>query len=155
MKRLPLLWAILMLLVGCHAPRVTTTSTDTGTLPQVPTESVTATSKVLPLAARFLVLKSICDAAGGCENVEIICKKYDGSGNSNLRNTTVYYVDATVKGQSYEGVGFTENSAPNCHKAIAEAAEDFWDSYRVHNQESHEKETVYPNSLPCNGDCFK
>lgn len=154
MKRLPLSWAILMLSVGCHAPRVTTTSTDTGTLPQVPMESVTATSKALPLAARFPVLKSICDAAGGCENVEIICTKYDGSGNSILRNTTAYRVKAPIKGRSYNGVGFTENATPNCHKAIADAAENFWDNYRFRNQESHEERTVYPNHLPCKGDCF-
>jgi hypothetical protein len=104
--------------------------------------------KPIPLAARYPELKSICDAAGGCEHVEVICTKYDGSGNSDLRNETFYKVRAEVNGHAITGMGWTENAKPNCHKAIAQAARDFWTYLQMFQHQEKEQQTVYPKQLP-------
>jgi len=105
-----------------------------------------------PIAALFPVLQPICDAAGGCDKVELVCVKYDGKGNSVIRNRTYYRIYATINGQRYIGVGWTENAKPDCHRAIAQAAKDFWEYVHYGLDES---KIIYPDQLPCDGGCFK
>ena len=115
-------------------------------------------NKVHPnLATRLLpdypALQAICDHAGGCQNVEIYCTRYDGTGNSTLRNTTFWKISTT--NDHITGFGWTPNDHLDTKHAIAQAIGDYLDTVRSDERYSAEPPTVYPNETSCNSDCGK
>jgi len=84
-------------------------------------------------------LQKICDAVGGCENVTVKCEKYDGTGNTNLRNTTWWEITADgTEGQADIQMGGFDGAVRD------------WFSSRAWDQEDHSDHDIYPNSRPCN-----
>jgi len=106
-------------------------------------------------------LQHICDYAGGCENVTIKCTRYDGKGNSAIRNKTVWEIETgSVSDNNWEyGISLQDNSQIDTHQAIEDAIDMYWQMWRLHKDQAEEKkekpETVYPNSTSCDQDCLK
>jgi hypothetical protein len=121
-------------------------------------------NKVYPnLATRLLPkhpqLQHICDYAGGCQNVSIKCTRYDGSGNTDLRNQTYWNIETgSVDGGNWEyGVSFQDNNHIDTDKAIDEAISLYWRMWSVHQElyKTEPKIPVYPKSTSCDKDCLK
>ena len=112
------------------------------------------------LVPKYPELKHICDYAGGCENVSIKCTRFDGKGNTNLRNQTEWEIETgSIEDNNWEsGWSFQDNSSLNTHVAINTAIETYWYWWKVH-QEQKSKSTaepdVYPNTSSCDKDCWK
>jgi hypothetical protein len=105
-------------------------------------------------------LQHICDYVGGCQNVTIICTKYDNTGNSELRGLTVWHIDTgdVDEGTWTWGVADTPNDKPNNHEAIQKAIRSYWMVWRLHQQEGPLHPSgpeIFPNSQPCEKDCWK
>lgn len=97
-------------------------------------------------------LQKICDKVGGCKNVTITCKKYDGAGNTNLRNSTWWEIDAGyITGYGY---GTTTRNFDN-HAAIKRAIEDYLENYRENHSSDDQPKDIYPNHVSCDKDCWK
>ena len=88
-------------------------------------------------------LRKICDLAGECDNVKIECTKYDGAGNTILRNDIVWEIEAL----GVHGFGF----ASHTKKPLEEAISDWFEMYRYHIEKS--PEIIYPNASPCDSNC--
>lgn len=116
-------------------------------------------NKIHPNLATKLVkqhpnLQHICDYVGGCENVKISCIRYDGQGNSDLRNKTFWLVETGNLGDGtwQSGGGVAENDHLNTNQTIEDAIEAYWYWWRL-QQTEEPVHTVYPNGTPCDKDC--
>lgn len=115
-----------------------------------PTQEVIYLPPENPLSASELVkkhpkLQKICDLAGGCNNVDITCTKYDGAGNSNLRNEVIWRVYA----QGEVGMGFANLGKHPLDRAIR----DWFDETEAKQQLHDEPPIIYPNRIPCDLSC--
>jgi len=116
-------------------------------------------NKVHPNLATQMVqkypdLQAICDHAGGCENVDITCVKYDDRGNSHLKNLVWWTIEAGY----VRGDGWTDRNKPDNHAAIEYAIASYWEGVKYFQSEASRRsgeETVYPNQSPCDKDCWK
>jgi hypothetical protein len=102
------------------------------------------------MVKKYPKLQKICDLAGGCQNVTITCTKYDGTGNSILRNETVWHVVAL----DTTGIGFS--SQGGFKQALSNEYPGWFGARRLEEEmrnEEKEKPTIYPNSKPCDLNC--
>lgn len=102
-------------------------------------------------------LQAICDYAGGCQNVDIKCTKYDGSGNTSLRNLTWWTIETSETSEnSVQGDGWSEEEHLDNHAAIEQAIRNFWEDveWRKHKHDE-DHPAVYPHQTPCPKDCWK
>lgn len=143
-----LLFASLILLAGCQAPKDITQAPQKREQPRlVQTADAITQTNIDPFSAPELVkkhprLQKICDLAGGCDKVKIECTVYDNTGNTVLRNETVWVITAL----EIDGEGFKTLS-----KHPIEQAVDSWFEHQKIDAEynnSIQKE-IYPNSKPC------
>lgn len=135
-----------MIIVGCSPENGQTAA------PSVVSKVIKAVTPAPdPMSASEMVkkypeLQKICDLAGGCQNVKITCTKYDGTGNSNLRNETVW--DVVALGTT--GTGFSSHGG--FKEALGEEYPGWFGARKLEQEmrdEEKEKPTVYPNHTPC------
>lgn len=120
-------------------------------------------NKVFPnlatrLAKQYPRLQDICDSVGGCQNVDVRCLRYDGYGNTWIRNTSYLTIetgefksednDTEVYGQ----YGYP-NDKPDLGRAINEAVTDYWNYAKW--KETRTDKIIFPRSSDCSKDCFK
>lgn len=111
------------------------------------------------MAAEYPGLQKICDSVGGCWAVHVTCEKYDNKGNTSLRNTTWWEIEAVpFTRRGIVGYGYGPTVGLDNHAAINRAIEDYWD--RKKQQEAigsnfSPYSVVYPDSSPCDKDCWK
>ena len=100
-------------------------------------------------------LQHICDYAGGCENVMVECTRYDGYGNTSIRNETFWSIKtSSLMGERVRGTGWYPNDKPDIKGAINQAIEDYWYVWRFEHTPK-DNEPVYPHSTNCDKDCGK
>jgi len=116
-------------------------------------------NKIDPNLATRLVkthprMQAVCDYAGGCQNVEVTCTRYDGTRSiTTLQNTTFVEIQTNpIFGKGIYGIGYFPNDTPNFHQAVEDAISEYWNNASVVNT-SHESIDVLPNSTSCDKDC--
>ena len=97
-------------------------------------------------------IKAICDSVGSCWNVKIMCTRYDGSGNSLLRNKTFWSI--TTENPYVGGYSIQDNAHIDTPSAIREAASNYWNIKKMRDEENvDDNRTIYPNSTDCSNNC--
>jgi hypothetical protein len=105
-------------------------------------------------------LQKICDLSGGCQNIELKCRQYDNTGNSNIKGLVVIEIASDVletdKYKTFRVVGYDqENKSEN--KQVMDKAIESWLEFYEDTKGQHLKANptlVYPNIIPCTRDCY-
>jgi hypothetical protein len=135
------------------------------------------TPPVDPFSAKELVkthprMQEICDAVGGCDKVDTECEVYDGSGNTDLRNSSWFKIGSDVYDTYLSGDGWfvmLSNNTFEVHgvkafpypivkdrklamnDAIEVAITDWLADWKKYT----DNHVIYPNSKPCDANCLK
>jgi hypothetical protein len=105
------------------------------------------------MSKTYLEIRAICDSVGGCWKVEITCTRYDGTGNSSIRNQTFWNI--TTEDPYIHGFSVQDNAHIDTASAIRDAVVEYWENKKIHDEINTQSggATVYPNSTDCSNDC--
>jgi hypothetical protein len=101
-------------------------------------------------------LQSICDSAGGCQNVEVTYTKYGPNNDSAIANQTFWHVEVDPEkyvGDNSEvrydmGIGYTTTKDSSNKDAILRAIADYWNEYN--NSNKYKSASIQPVPMACN-----
>lgn len=107
--------------------------------------------RVEAMALRWPGVQEVCDRAGGCANVSVECTRYDGYGNSDLRDTTVWMV---AVGRD-KGYAFFRNDESSAEGPALAARDLIWKWKSGATDSELTPAIVWPHYKPCDEECGK